>query len=132
MILKKRPVPQVGCGQANKFFYDNFSMSTQANSLSGGRIIMSVQTVEKRSTSQKHAPRYRVLLHNDDVNSMEYVVQTLMKTVPNITQPQAVNIMMEAHTNGMALVIVCELEHAEFYSETLRTHGLTSTIEPEE
>lgn len=93
---------------------------------------MSVQTVEKRSTSQKHAPRYRVLLHNDDVNSMEYVVQTLMQTVPNITQPQAVNIMMEAHTNGMALVIVCELEHAEFYSETLRTHGLTSTIEPEE
>ena len=95
---------------------------------------MSVETIEKRSTStvRKHAPRYRVLLHNDDFNSMEYVVQTLMKTVAGMTQPQAVNIMMEAHTNGVALVITCELEHAEFYCQTLKSHGLTSTIEPDE
>ncbi|WP_017718076.1 ATP-dependent Clp protease adapter ClpS [Kamptonema formosum] len=93
---------------------------------------MSVETVEKRSTVRKLAPRYRVLLHNDDFNSMEYVVKTLMKTVPGLTQPQAVSIMMEAHTNGMALVITCALEHAEFYCETLKNHGLTSTIEPDE
>jgi ATP-dependent Clp protease adaptor protein ClpS len=93
---------------------------------------MSVQTIEKRSTStvRKHAPGYRVLLHNDDFNSMEYVVQVLMKTVAGMSEPQAVNIMMEAHTNGIALVITCALEHAEFYCETLKSHGLTSTIEP--
>ncbi len=93
---------------------------------------MSVETIEKRSTVRKLAPRYRVLLHNDDFNSMEYVVQTLMKTVPSLTQPQAVNIMMEAHTNGLALVITCAQEHAEFYCETLKNHGLTSTMEPDE
>lgn len=93
---------------------------------------MSVETLEKRSTSRKLAPRYRVLLHNDDFNPMEYVVQVLMTTVPNLTQPQAVNIMMEAHSTGIALVITCAQEHAEFYCETLKNHGLTSTIEPEE
>ena len=93
---------------------------------------MSVETLEKRSTARKLAPRYRVLLHNDDYNPMEYVVQVLMQTVPSITQPQAVSIMMEAHTNGMALVIICAQEHAEFYCETLNNHGLSSTIEPEE
>ncbi|GAB4462633.1 MAG: ATP-dependent Clp protease adapter ClpS [Elainellaceae cyanobacterium] len=93
---------------------------------------MAVETIEQRSTSRKLAPRYRVLLHNDDFNSMEYVVQTLMKTVPNLTVPQAINIMMEAHTNGVALVITCAQEHAEFYCETLKNHGLTSTIEPDE
>ena len=97
---------------------------------------MSVGTsvIDKSSTStiRKPAPRYRVLLHNDDFNSMEYVVQTLMQTVAGMTQPQAVNIMMEAHTNGMGLVITCALEHAEFYCETLLSHGLTSTIEPDE
>jgi ATP-dependent Clp protease adaptor protein ClpS len=93
---------------------------------------VSVETIEKRSTSRKLAPRYRVLLHNDDYNSMEYVVQVLMTTVPSLTQPQAVSIMMEAHSNGLALVITCALEHAEFYCETLKNHGLTSTIEPEE
>ncbi|NEN98296.1 MAG: ATP-dependent Clp protease adapter ClpS, partial [Moorea sp. SIO3I7] len=80
---------------------------------------MSVETIEKRSTVRKHAPRYRVLLHNDDFNSMEYVVKTLMETVTSLTQPQAVNIMMEAHTSGLALVITCAQEHAEFYCETL-------------
>lgn len=93
---------------------------------------MSVETLEKRSTVRKLAPLYRVLLHNDDFNSMEHVVQVLMRTVPSITQPQAVSIMMEAHTNGVALVITCAQEHAEFYCETLKQHGLTSTIEPED
>lgn len=95
---------------------------------------MSVETIEKRSTStvRKPAPRYRVLLHNDDFNSMEYVVQVLLQTVPSLTQPQAVNIMMEAHNSGIALVITCAMEHAEFYCETLNNNGLTSTIEPDE
>lgn len=93
---------------------------------------MSVETLEQRSTTRKLAPRYRVLLHNDDFNPMEHVVQVLLQTVPSLTQPQAIDIMMEAHTNGIALVITCAQEHAEFYSETLKTHGLTSTIEPDE
>ncbi|MGB7375410.1 MAG: ATP-dependent Clp protease adapter ClpS [Rivularia sp. (in: cyanobacteria)] len=93
---------------------------------------MSVETIQKPSTIRKHAPRYRVLLHNDDNNPMEYVVQTLITTVPSLSQPQAVSIMMEAHTNGLALVITCAQEHAEFYSETLKERGLSSTIEPED
>jgi ATP-dependent Clp protease adaptor protein ClpS len=62
---------------------------------------------------------------------MEYVVQVLMTSVPSITQPQAVSIMMEAHNSGLALVITCAQEHAEFYCETLKGHGLSSTIEPD-
>lgn len=93
---------------------------------------MSVETLERRSTTRKLAPRYRVLLHNDDFTPMEYVVQVLMNTVASLTEPQAVSIMMEAHNNGIALVIICAREHAEFYCETLKNHGLTSTIEPDE
>ncbi|MFN9175187.1 MAG: ATP-dependent Clp protease adapter ClpS [Synechocystis sp.] len=97
---------------------------------------MTTEVLTKPSSSsqtiRKPAPRYRVLLHNDDFNSMEHVVQTLIQTVAGLTQPQAVDIMMEAHTNGMALVITCALEHAEFYCETLRSNGLSSTIEPDE
>lgn len=93
---------------------------------------MSVETIQKPSTIRKIAPRYRVLLHNDDFNSMEFVVKVLMQTVSSITQPQAVSIMMEAHSSGTALVITCAQEHAEFYCETMKNHGLQSTIEPDE
>ncbi|NJL89985.1 MAG: ATP-dependent Clp protease adapter ClpS [Coleofasciculaceae cyanobacterium SM2_1_6] len=93
---------------------------------------MSVETIQKPSTVRRLAPRYRVLLHNDDFNPMEYVVRVLLETVSSLTQPQAVNIMMEAHHSGVALVITCAQEHAEFYAETLNNHGLTSTIEPDE
>ena len=95
---------------------------------------LGVSVVKKSSTSttRKHAPRYKVLLHNDDFNTRDYVVETLMKTVGGMTQPQAVSIMEEAHNTGVGLVITCALEHAEFYCETLCNHGLTSTIEPDE
>jgi ATP-dependent Clp protease adaptor protein ClpS len=93
---------------------------------------VSVETIQKPSTIKKIAPRYRVLLHNDDYNSMEYVVQSLITTVTSLSQPQAVSIMMEAHSNGTALVITCAQEHAEFYCESLKEKGLSSSIEPDE
>lgn len=93
---------------------------------------MAVETIEKQSTVRKPAPMYRVLLHNDPVNTMEYVVQSLIEVLPSLSQPQAINIMMEAHNNGTGLVTVCALEPAEFYCESLLSKGLTSTIEPDE
>ncbi|HEY9735552.1 MAG TPA: ATP-dependent Clp protease adapter ClpS [Trichocoleus sp.] len=92
-----------------------------------------VKTPESSTTTiRKPAPRYRVLLHNDDYNTMEYVVETLVKVVPSLTMPQAVDIMMQAHSAGVALVITCAQEHAEFYCEGLQSKGLSSTIEPDE
>lgn len=91
---------------------------------------MNTETIEKPSTARKLVPNYRVLLHNDTFNAMEHVVEVLIATIPNMSAPQAINIMMEAHQYGMALVITCTQEHAEHYSEVLKSHGLTSTIEP--
>jgi len=81
-------------------------------------------------TRKKKPPRYQVLLHNDDVNRRDYVVKVLLKIVPTLTMDDAVNIMNEAHINGMAAVIICGQEEAEEYCEGLRKNGLISTIEP--
>ena len=80
---------------------------------------------------RKQSPRYKVLLHNDPVNTMEYVVSTLRQVVPQLSEQDAMDVMMEAHNTGVGLVIVCDLEPAEFYCESLKAKGLTSTIEPE-
>ena len=80
---------------------------------------------------RKTSPRYKVLLHNDPINSMEFVVNTLREVVPQLSEQDAMAVMLEAHNTGVGLVIVCDLEPAEFYSESLKAKGLTSTIEPE-
>ena len=83
-------------------------------------------------TVRKPSPRYRVLLHNDPVNSMEYVVTSLREVVPSLSEQDAMAVMLEAHNSGVGLVIVSDIEPAEFYCESLKAKGLTSTIEPEE
>ncbi|MCF8133137.1 MAG: ATP-dependent Clp protease adapter ClpS [Synechococcus sp. Tobar2m-G35] len=95
---------------------------------------METTTVIDREVQRvrKPSPRYRVLLHNDPVNTMEYVIATLRQVVPQLSEQDAVAVMLEAHNTGVGLVIVCDLEPAEFYSESLKSKGLTSTIEPEE
>ncbi|KAF5745286.1 hypothetical protein HS088_TW07G00869 [Tripterygium wilfordii] len=80
--------------------------------------------------SRKVAPPYRVILHNDNFNKREYVVQVLMKVIPGMTLDNAVNIMQEAHYNGLAVVIICSQADAEEHCMQLRGNGLMSSIEP--
>jgi ATP-dependent Clp protease adaptor protein ClpS len=75
-------------------------------------------------------PPWKVLLHNDDVHDMLYVVTSLLKAVP-LTVQEAIRIMLEAHETGVGLVIVCPQETAEYYQERILTFGLHCTIEPE-
>ena len=94
---------------------------------SSGSAVIEKQVQGVRKTS----PRYKVLLHNDPVNTMDYVVKTLRQIVPQLSEQDAMAIMIETHETGIGLVIVCDLEPAEFYSESLKSKGLTSTIELE-
>lgn len=79
---------------------------------------------------KKTSPPYRVMLHNDSFNRREYVVQVLMKVIPGMTVDIAVNVMQEAHVNGISCVIVCSQEEAEEHCMQLRANGLISSIEP--
>ena len=100
--------------------------SSCISSASGAAVI---EKEEKKL--RKPSPLYRVLLHNDPINSMEYVVSSLREVVPQLSEQDAIAVMLEAHNTGVGLVIVCDLEPAEFYSESLKSKGLTSTIEQE-
>ncbi|MEA2642274.1 MAG: ATP-dependent Clp protease adaptor protein ClpS [Chloroflexota bacterium] len=74
-------------------------------------------------------PPWVVILYNDDVNSMDHVVASLLKSIPTLKAQQAVLIMYEAHNHGRALVVTCPLELAELYRDRLQTFGLTASIE---
>jgi ATP-dependent Clp protease adaptor protein ClpS len=77
-----------------------------------------------------HIPLYKVLLHNDDVNTMEHVIKALMR-VFKFKQHVCEGIMMEAHHNGVALCAVEPLEQAEHHKDQLLSFSLVATIEKE-
>ncbi|WP_322795090.1 ATP-dependent Clp protease adaptor ClpS [Tepidiforma sp.] len=92
---------------------------------------MATPTVElDPEVIERLLPPYRVVLHNDDHNTMDYVVRTLRRCVPSLTLEEAAEIMLTAHLRGRATVIECPKEAAEHYRHCLEAAGLTATIEP--
>lgn len=89
----------------------------------------SPQIEDLHQTLLQHIPHYAVILHNDEVHSMDFVVDSLLKSVPALTQPEAINITLETHENGKGVVIVCPLEQAEHYRDRIRSYTLGCTIE---
>lgn len=57
-------------------------------------------------------PLYRVLMHNDDITTMAFVVDILCK-VFNKNEEEAQELMMRVHTNGIALCGIYPREIAE-------------------
>lgn len=96
-------------------------------------VAMTSPDVEQEQLQQlltEHVPRFAVILHNDDVNSMEHVVDALLKSIPTLSEQDAVNVMMDAHTEGKAVVTVCPKETAEFYRDRLQSFSIGASIEP--
>lgn len=93
--------------------------------------ILEKTVVQEGQTKPKNAPRYKVLLHNDDGVSAELVVMSLME-VCQLSETQSIAVMMQAHTTGVGLIKVCDIEMAEFYVDQLMSKGVPATMEPEE
>lgn len=75
-------------------------------------------------------PPWKVLLHNDPVNEMEFVVRTIME-LASLDKRMAYLRMLEAHTKGVALLLVTHRERAELLAEQFASKKLTVTIEAE-
>ena len=75
-------------------------------------------------------PPYRVILHNDDVNTFEHVIRAILRLTP-LKEPEAVARTIEAHETGSSLLLVTHKERAELYVEQFASVRLTVTCEPD-
>lgn len=76
----------------------------------------------------KKLPPWKVLLHNDDKNDMRFVVLTIVELTP-LNEQAAKMRMLEAHKEGVALLLTTHKELAELYRDQFKSKGLVVTIE---
>lgn len=89
-----------------------------------------VTAVKPKAPARKprQLPPYKVLLHNDDVNTFEHVILAIMH-VTAMQQEAAIEKTLEAHESGVALLLVTHQERAELYVDQFQSVKLTVTIE---
>jgi ATP-dependent Clp protease adapter protein ClpS len=95
--------------------------------------------IPKPKTKSKPAPKknppgmlppWKVLLHNDDKNEVNFVVDTIVELTP-LNKQDAEERTVEAHKSGLSLLLTTHKERAELYQEQFTSKGLTVTIEPD-
>ncbi|MCK6595256.1 MAG: ATP-dependent Clp protease adapter ClpS [Bacteriovoracaceae bacterium] len=84
----------------------------------------------------KKPKKYKVILHNDDYTTMEFVI-FILKVVFHKTTDEAEGIMLEVHNKGRGVCGIYSYEVAETKSKKVevlakeQSHPLICTIEPE-
>lgn len=102
------------------------------------KTLPSLPEIEKNpdsNTKQDYLPLYKIIMWDDNVTTMEFVVRILINIFDkDITTSE--KLMLEVHYNGQAIADTMPLERAEFKVEqvhkaaTLEEFPFKCTIEP--
>ncbi len=106
----------------------SFPASFSAVAQSGVRAMAAAPTITPERTSQttrQPYPNYKIIVLNDDFNTFQHVVESLVKYIPGMNPDHAWELANEIHNQGMAIVWVGPLEQAELYHMQLGRAGLT-------
>ncbi len=76
------------------------------------------ETLSETRDETKEPPMYRVLLHNDDYTTMEFVVEVLMYVFKKSPEAAA-TIMLNVHRKGIGVCGIYPYEIAETKVETV-------------
>jgi ATP-dependent Clp protease adaptor protein ClpS len=95
-----------------------------------------VDVLEKPEDEIKEPDMYKVVLHNDDYTTKEFVVQVLVE-VFHKSFPEATNIMLRAQFNGKAVIEAYTLDIAQtkvkqvHRKAKLKGYPLRCSVEPD-
>lgn len=95
-----------------------------------------IEITEDQQQETAYEPMFRVIIHNDDVTPMDFVVHVL-RSIFMLLMPDAINIMYTAHYRGEAVVQILPKSEAEkrinkaHFAAGLEGYPLHFSIEPE-
>jgi len=87
-----------------------------------------VNVAEQTRTSTRLAPPWKVVVHNDPITLMSYVVMVFQKLF-GYPYVKAYTMMMEVHTTGRSIVWTGALEQAEIHVQRLHSHQMLASME---
>jgi len=102
--------------------------------MSRTQVQVTPEIIEGEQTAEE--PLYRVIIHNDDVTPMDFVVNVLV-SIFLVNQPDAIDIMYTAHLTGLAYVQTIPKAEAQkrigkaHFAAGLENYPLRFTMEPE-
>lgn len=83
---------------------------------------------ERQKTDSATDPGWEVIVWNDPVNTMSYVVYVFMKVL-RFDKSRARRHMLEVHYQGRSCVARENREKAEFLQQQILIHGLQCTLQ---
>ena len=94
------------------------------------------QKIEKEQEQADEGPLYRVIIHNDEITPMDFVIDILM-SIFMLPTANAAHVMYTAHLNGNAYVQTLPKSEAQrrinkaHFAARFKGYPLQFTIEPE-
>mmetsp|Transcript_69061 Transcript_69061/g.199955 ORF Transcript_69061/g.199955 Transcript_69061/m.199955 type:complete len:164 (+) Transcript_69061:43-534(+) len=113
----------------------SLSMSDMERSRStkkGVSTIIQDKTETKAEEQKKKEELWRVILHNDEVHTFNYVIRSLCKVIGTLDRKASFEICVQTHGNGKATVTKTWKKQAEQYCLGLQRQGLTVSISPDQ
>jgi ATP-dependent Clp protease adaptor protein ClpS len=95
-----------------------------------------IEITEDQQQETAYEPMFRVIIHNDDVTPMDFVVHVL-RSIFMLLVPDAVKVMYTAHYHGEAVVQILPKSEAEkrinkaHFAAGLENYPLHFSMEPE-
>ena len=88
-------------------------------------VLSSPSPVQERQLSSQPYPNFKVVVLDDDFNTFQHVVESLVRIIPGMLADQAWELAHRIDGEGSAVVWCGPQEQAELYHQQLGAAGLT-------
>lgn len=124
------PVPRSRVAVGSQLYMSSLDRASSTTTKKGTQVIDKTQTQEE--TKKIPEEMWRVVLHNDEVHTFNYVVRSLTKVIGTLDRKAAFEICVQTHGIGKATVTKTWKKQAEQFCLGLQRQGLTVSISPDE
>lgn len=107
------------------------SGETSKSTKKGLTTIVIDKTESQEKQDEEIEEQWRVVLHNDEVHTFNYVIQSLCKVIGTLDRKRAFDICVLTHGSGKATITKTWKDQAMKYCLGMQRQGLTASIAPE-